>query len=155
VHLQAAQLDFTCNAAPFSFNISRARTGEVLFTTASHPLIFKPQSLRVKMTLSAAANIYGLGEHSEPFRLDPANTTRTLWARDTYGIPRGTNLYGSHPCTLSTVPAARTPCCCSARQGWTSNTATTSRRPGHHARVQRHRWRARRLLFGGQRDRPG
>ena len=94
---QAAQLKFTYNASPFSFNISRASTGEVLFTTASHPLIFEPQYLRVKTTLPTAANVYGLGEHSEPFRLDPTNTTRTLWARDANRIPRGTNLYGSHP----------------------------------------------------------
>jgi len=97
VHLQAAQINFTYSASPFSFNISRARTGEVLFTTASHPLIFEPQYLRVKTTLPAAANVYGLGEHTEPFRLDPSNTTRTLWARDAFGVPRGTNLYGSHP----------------------------------------------------------
>ena len=95
--MKATQIDFTYITAPFSFNISRARTGEVLFTTVSHPLIFEPQYLRVKTTLPTAANIYGLGENSEPFRLDPANTTRTLWARDAFGIPRGTNLYGSHP----------------------------------------------------------
>jgi alpha-glucosidase len=97
VNPQAAQITFTYDASPFSFNISRASTGEVLFTTAPHPLIFEPQYLRVKTTLPPAANIYGLGEHTEPFRLDPANTTRTLWARDAYGIPRGTNLYGTHP----------------------------------------------------------
>jgi alpha-glucosidase len=83
--------------APFSFNISRASTGEVLFTTAPYPLIFEPQYLRLKTTLPPMPNIYGLGEHSEPFRLDATNTTRTLWSRDAYGIPRGTNLYGNHP----------------------------------------------------------
>ena len=97
INLQVAKLNFTYTASPFSFNISRTSTGEVLFTTESHPLIFEPQYLRVKTTLPTAANIYGLGEHSDPFRLDPANTTRTLWARDAYGIPQGTNLYGSHP----------------------------------------------------------
>ncbi|KAF8267580.1 alpha-glucosidase [Lactarius quietus] len=97
VNSQATQIKFTYDALPFSFNISRASTGEVLFTTASHPLIFEPQYLRVKTTLPVAANIYGLGEHSDPFRLDPANTTRTLWVRDGYGIPQGTNLYSSHP----------------------------------------------------------
>ncbi|KAI9452984.1 galactose mutarotase-like domain-containing protein, partial [Lactarius psammicola] len=97
VRLHEAQINFTYSAVPFSFNISRARTGEVLFTTSSHPLIFEPQYLRVKTTLPEAANIYGLGEHTEPFRLDPSNTTRTLWARDAFGVPRGTNLYSSHP----------------------------------------------------------
>jgi alpha-glucosidase len=69
----------------------------VLFTTEGHALIYEPQYLRIKTALPPAANIYGLGEHSEHFRLDVVNTTRTLWARDAYGIPQGTNLYGSHP----------------------------------------------------------
>ncbi|KAI9433845.1 glycoside hydrolase family 31 protein [Lactarius indigo] len=97
VRLEATQLKFNYTASPFSFKISRGTTGEVLFTTASFPLIFEPQYLRLKTLLPVAANIYGLGEHTEPFRLDTSNTTRTLWARDAYGIPRGTNLYGSHP----------------------------------------------------------
>jgi alpha-glucosidase len=69
----------------------------VLFTTEGHPLIFEPQYLRIKTALPRAANVYGLGEHSEPFRLDVVNTTRTMWGRDAYGIPQGTNLYSSHP----------------------------------------------------------
>ncbi|KAI9462524.1 glycoside hydrolase family 31 protein [Russula earlei] len=92
-----AQILFTYTAAPFSFNISRAGTGEVLFTTAQHALIFEPQYLRLKTALPPAANIYGLGEHTEPFRLNATNTNRTLWSRDAFGIPRGTNLYGNHP----------------------------------------------------------
>jgi alpha-glucosidase len=43
------------------------------------------------------ANVYGLGEYTEPFRLDVTNTTRTLRSHDAFGIPRGTNLYGNHP----------------------------------------------------------
>jgi len=93
----AAKIQFTYTATPFSFNISRASTSEVLFTTVGHPLIFEPQYLRLKTTLPPAAHIYGLGEHTEPFRLEPTNTTRTLWSRDAFGIPRGTNLYGNHP----------------------------------------------------------
>ncbi|KAI0046949.1 glycoside hydrolase family 31 protein [Auriscalpium vulgare] len=97
VRPSSAQIEFNYTAAPFSFTISRARTHEVLFSTASHPLIFESQFLRVKTTLPPNANIYGLGEHTETFRLDPANTTRTMWSRDAYGIPEGTNLYGNHP----------------------------------------------------------
>jgi alpha-glucosidase len=93
-----AQIQFAHTDAPFSFNISRARTGEVLFaTSARHPLVFEPQYLRLKTELPPAANLYGLGEHTEPFRLGAENTTRTLWARDAYGVPQGTNLYGVHP----------------------------------------------------------
>ena len=97
VRPDAAQIKFTYTTAPFSFNISRSCTGEVLFTTVNHVLIFEPQYLRLKTTLPPMANIYGLGEHTEPFRLDVTNTTRTLWSRDAFGIPRGTNLYGNHP----------------------------------------------------------
>ena len=44
------------------------------------------------------ANIYGLGEHSGTFRFNTSeNIIRTLWARDSPGIPYPSNLYGSHP----------------------------------------------------------
>ena len=92
-----ALIRFNYTAAPFSFSIFRAETQEILFSTASHPLIFEPQYLRVKTNLPTNANVYGLGEHTDPFRLDTANTTRTMWSRDAYGIPVGTNLYGNHP----------------------------------------------------------
>lgn len=69
----------------------------MLFTTAGHPLIFEPQYLRVKTQLPSNPNIYGLGEHSNPFHLPTDNTTLTLWSRDAFGIPIGTNLYGNHP----------------------------------------------------------
>lgn len=69
----------------------------MLFSTATHPLIFEPQYLRVKTNLPENANIYGLGEHTNPFHLPIANTTLTLWSRDAYGIGVGTNLYGNHP----------------------------------------------------------
>ncbi|CRK31349.1 hypothetical protein BN1708_018718, partial [Verticillium longisporum] len=41
--------------------------------------------------------LYGLGEHTDPFRLNTTNYIRTLWNRDSYGVPYGSNLYGSHP----------------------------------------------------------
>jgi alpha-glucosidase len=92
-----AAVHFTFTTNPFSFNISRASTGEVLFSTISHPIVFEPQYLRLKTSLPTNANIYGLGEHTDGFRLDPTNTTRTLWSRDAYGVPADTNLYGNHP----------------------------------------------------------
>ncbi|TFK24629.1 alpha-glucosidase [Coprinopsis marcescibilis] len=93
---------FTSEPNPFSFTISRRSSGDVLFSTAGHPLIFEDQYLRVKTSsLPANANIYGLGEHTHDFRLNPDNNgqglVRTLWSRDSYGIPTGTNLYGNHP----------------------------------------------------------
>jgi alpha-glucosidase len=94
---QSAAIGFNYTTSPFSFLVYRASTKEVLFSTATHPLIFEPQYLRVKTRLPINANIYGLGEHTNPFHLPMDNTTLTLWSRDAYGIPVGTNLYGNHP----------------------------------------------------------
>ncbi|KAF4614427.1 hypothetical protein D9613_003527 [Agrocybe pediades] len=97
VAAQSANIQFNFTASPFGFSVYRTKTREVLFSTAGHPIIFEPQYLRLKTQLGKDANIYGLGEHSNPFRLPPDNTTLTLWSRDAYGIPSGTNLYGNHP----------------------------------------------------------
>ena len=94
---RTAAIQFNYTESPFSFSIYRTSTSEVLFSTASYPLIFEPQYLRVKTSLPSNPNIYGLGEHTLSFRLPEHNTTRTLWSRDSYGIPVGTNLYGNHP----------------------------------------------------------
>lgn len=92
-----SNIRFNYTTSPFAFSIYRASTHEILFSTASHPIIFEPQYLRVKTNLPADANIYGLGEHTDTFRLPRHNYTRTLWSRDAYGVPQGTNLYGNHP----------------------------------------------------------
>ncbi|EMD34263.1 glycoside hydrolase family 31 protein [Gelatoporia subvermispora B] len=94
---QAADIQFNYTASPFSFSVLRTSTREVLFTTGSHPLIFEPQYLRLTTDLPQNANLYGLGEHTDTFRLPTHNYTRTLWSRDAYGVPNGTNLYGNHP----------------------------------------------------------
>ncbi|KAI0648507.1 alpha-glucosidase [Trametes meyenii] len=92
-----AAIRFNYTASPFSFSVYRASTHEILFSTASHPLIFEPQYLRVKTNLPENANLYGLGEHTDSFRLPTHNYTRTFWSRDAFGVPTGTNLYGNHP----------------------------------------------------------
>lgn len=51
----------------------------------------------MKTALPKNANIYGLGEHTDPFKLPTHNYTRTLWSRDAFLVPSGTNLYGNHP----------------------------------------------------------
>lgn len=68
VHPDAARIKFTYTTAPFSFNNSHSRMDEVLFMAVNHALIFEPQYLRLKTTLPPMANIYGLSEHTEPFR---------------------------------------------------------------------------------------
>ncbi|TFK83789.1 glycoside hydrolase family 31 protein [Polyporus arcularius HHB13444] len=92
-----SEIRFNYTTSPFAFSIYRSSTHEVLFSTASHPIIFEPQYLRVKTNLPANANVYGLGEHTDTFRLPTHNYTRTLWSRDAYGVPQGNNLYGNHP----------------------------------------------------------
>ncbi|KAF8995056.1 glycosyl hydrolases family 31-domain-containing protein [Cyathus striatus] len=54
-------------------------------------------------TLPTNPGIYGLGEHTNPFRLPPNNTTITLWSRDSYGVPVGAILYGDHPLGSSSI----------------------------------------------------
>ena len=92
-----SNIRFNYTRTPFAFSVYRASTNEVLFSTVTHPIIFEPQYLRVKTNLPPNANLYGLGEHTDPFRLPTHNYTRTLWARNARGIPQGSNLYGVHP----------------------------------------------------------
>ncbi len=89
-------ISFSYTADPFSFSIFRSSTKEVLFSVNSS-IIFEDQYIRIKSNIPANANIYGLGEHSNTFRIPTDNTTLTLWSRDAYGLPIGTNLYGAHP----------------------------------------------------------
>ena len=92
----SAQLRFSYTKDPFSFTISRAN-GEILFDTRGSPLVFQSQYLNIRTSLPANPYLYGLGEHSDPHRLNTTNYTRTIWNRDSYGIPSGSNLYGDHP----------------------------------------------------------
>lgn len=68
-----------------------------MFDTSASDLIFQSQYLNLRTWLPKDPYLYGLGEHSDSLRLPTTNYTRTLWNRDAYGVPNGTNLYGSHP----------------------------------------------------------
>lgn len=92
-----AELDFKYTTTPFSFQVIRKSNREVLFDTTGHALVFEQQYLRLQTSLPPHANIYGLGEHTNTFRLPDNNLTRTLWNRDAYGVGENTNLYGTHP----------------------------------------------------------
>lgn len=95
-----SQLAFSLEKDPFSFQISRRDSGEVLFDTSSQQLIFESQYVRLRTFLPKDANIYGLGEHSDSFRLPTNDYKRTLWNGESPFIPRESNLYGSHPMYL-------------------------------------------------------
>jgi alpha-glucosidase len=90
-------LVFKYTSNPFSFSVSRARTGEVLFDSSAAPLVFQSQYLRLRTKLPENPNLYGLGEHSDPFRLNTTGYIRTMWSQDSFGVPEGSNLYGNHP----------------------------------------------------------
>jgi alpha-glucosidase len=94
---KTADLVIGFTESPFGFTVSRSSTGEVLFDTTGTALIFEEQYLRLQTWLPSEPNIYGLGEHIDTFRLPADNYTRTLWSRDSDGVPYGENLYGNHP----------------------------------------------------------
>ncbi|KKK21334.1 putative alpha-glucosidase [Aspergillus rambellii] len=88
-------LKFSYVEEPFSFTVSRG--DEVLFDTSASNLIFQSQYLNLRTWLPDDPYLYGLGEHTDSFRLETNNYTRTLWNRDAYGVPHHSNLYGTHP----------------------------------------------------------
>ncbi|KAF6844826.1 alpha-glucosidase [Colletotrichum musicola] len=97
VDASESKLRFNYTENPFSFTVSRSDTGEVLFDTSGASIVFESQYLRLRTKLPDNPNLYGLGEHSDPFRLNTTDYIRTLWSQDSYGIPSGANLYGNHP----------------------------------------------------------
>lgn len=92
-----SKLQFHHTSAPFAFWVTRKCGGEVLFDTRGSNFVFEDQYVGLKTSLPDSPSLYGLGEHTDPFMLNTTNYTRTLWNRDAYGVPPGTNLYGDHP----------------------------------------------------------
>jgi alpha-glucosidase len=91
------ELLFSHTSNPFSFRIQRRDTEDVIFDTTDSELVFERQFLRLRTWLPQDPNVYGLGEHPDPFRLFNTDYLRTFWARDAGAIPYRNNLYGSHP----------------------------------------------------------
>jgi len=92
-----SNLKFNYKTNPFSFSVTRAKTGEVLFDTSAASLVFEDQYLRLRTKLPNDPNLYGLGEHSDNLRLNTTNYIRTMWSQDSFATPYGANLYGNHP----------------------------------------------------------
>lgn len=97
VSADTSELEFSYEESPFSFRVIRKSNAEILFESSAAPIVFQDEYLRLRTALPPNPNLYGLGEHSDSFKLNATNYTRTLWSRDSYGIPIGTNLYGNHP----------------------------------------------------------
>lgn len=87
-----SELQFTFNADPFSFSVSRKDSDEVLFDTSGTKLVFESQYVHLQTKLPEDPHLYGLGEHSDSFKLNTTNYTRTIWTRDAYSVPQGENL---------------------------------------------------------------
>ncbi|KAM0433413.1 hypothetical protein ACHAPT_004291 [Fusarium lateritium] len=98
--IEKSDLVFNLQEKPFSFKVTRRGSNETLFDTSAEKLIFESQYLRLRTKLPKEPNIYGLGEHSDSFRLPTSSYRRTLWNREAIVIPQNTNLYGSHPTYL-------------------------------------------------------
>ncbi|KAH8883573.1 hypothetical protein GQ53DRAFT_798187 [Thozetella sp. PMI_491] len=96
----SSEFRFALTEKPFSFSVVRSATGEVLFNTSSEQLVFEDQYVRLQTQLASSPNIYGFGEHSDPFKLPTEDYQRILWNVDSPDIPRRSNLYGSHPIYL-------------------------------------------------------
>ncbi|KAF2710148.1 glycoside hydrolase family 31 protein [Pleomassaria siparia CBS 279.74] len=82
---------------PFSFEVTRKSSKEVLFSTKGSEIIFENQYWRLRTSLPDNPSLYGLGEHTDPLRVPTSDYVRTLWARDAGAVPENSNLYGSHP----------------------------------------------------------
>ncbi|KAK4190695.1 glycosyl hydrolases family 31-domain-containing protein [Podospora australis] len=96
-HSRKSALEFKYKTNPFSFSVTRRKTGEVLFDSSAAPLVFQSQYLRLRTKLPENPNLYGLGEHWDPFRLNTTNYVRTMWSQDSFATPSGANLYGNQP----------------------------------------------------------
>nr|WGD08197.1 alpha-glucosidase precursor [Trichoderma koningiopsis] len=95
-----AALKFSYTTSPFSFAVTRSDSGEVLFNTSGTQLVFESQYVRLRTQLPQNPNLYGLGEHTDSFRLQTTGYTRTMWNAESPYVPRKFNLYGSHPMYL-------------------------------------------------------
>ncbi|XP_072180126.1 sucrase-isomaltase, intestinal-like [Diadema setosum] len=81
---------------PFSLQIIRVSTREVIFDTSVGVLIYEDQFLQISTRLPSS-NLYGFGEHNHRrFRHDLNWKTWGIFTRD-IGVYDPVNLYGAHP----------------------------------------------------------
>lgn len=83
------------NEPHFQFEISRSSTGEVIFSTLGHVIVFEDQFIELKTNMAKNYNVYGLAENIRNFRLG-TNYTQTLFNVDAPN-PIDENGYGTHP----------------------------------------------------------
>jgi alpha-glucosidase len=97
----SSDLTFSWSNDPsFFFEITRNKTGDVIFSTKGSHLVFENQFLEFVTTEPSNYHWYGLGEVIHSLDLGN-NLTRTLYGADV-GDPIDRNLYSSHPFALET-----------------------------------------------------
>ena len=102
VQTKSSSLDYDVAFSDFPFGVAvtRKSTGAVVFNSSVGGMVFEDQFLQLS-SLLPSPNVYGLGEHVEPLKLNVSWSMATLFSRD-QGNPEGlTNLYGVHPFYLS------------------------------------------------------
>ncbi|KAF1973746.1 hypothetical protein BU23DRAFT_639650 [Bimuria novae-zelandiae CBS 107.79] len=83
------------NDPTFQFRVKRKSTGEELFSTYGHVIVYVNQFLELVTNMVAGYNLYGLAENIYDFRLGN-NYTQTFYAVDA-GHPVDRNAYGVFP----------------------------------------------------------
>ncbi|TKA83915.1 hypothetical protein B0A55_00179 [Friedmanniomyces simplex] len=83
------------NDPSFQFKITRSSSGEELFSTYGHVIVFEDQFLELVTNMVADYNVYGLAENIHDWRLGN-NFTQTFWATDSGNTVDG-NVYGTFP----------------------------------------------------------
>ncbi|KAK0793754.1 hypothetical protein LTR75_011022 [Friedmanniomyces endolithicus] len=99
-----SDLTFTWTNSPsFQFKIARAGSGEIIFDTYGHELVFEDQFLELVTNMVPQYNIYGLAENLRGFRI-PTNFTQTFW--NAYNLDNDqeldVNSHSVHPVYLET-----------------------------------------------------
>ncbi|ORX58668.1 alpha glucosidase [Hesseltinella vesiculosa] len=88
--------EFKYTASPFGFQVLRKSDSQILFDTNNQPFVFEDQYIELTSSLPDDANVYGLGETTEPFRKNSIKNVTTIFAADN-ATPMYRNVYGAHP----------------------------------------------------------
>jgi alpha-glucosidase len=92
------------NDPTFQFRVKRAKTGETIFDTYGHKIVFEDQFLELVTNMVPEYNIYGLPEAIRgSFRL-PNQYTQTFWNQynEMNDQPIDANMHSTHPVYLET-----------------------------------------------------
>jgi hypothetical protein len=99
------------NEPTFQFRVKRAKTGESLFDTYGHKIVFEDQFLELVTNMVPDYNIYGLPEAIRgSFRL-PNQYTQTFWNQynEMNDQPIDANMHSTHPVYLELAMATDLP----------------------------------------------